>query len=431
VALRLRRVACGVATRACASFKQDALLWRHAQVAGARDAQRTVSAHARARAQQPNRAPTQEHFARHAFLLGSRAPSIADFGFMGPLAGHLAQDPLPSCMLQCTAPLVSDYVERLAGWQPNPRALDRLLQHGGRSGSGSSSGGSSGGVVSPSCAALAAAGAAACAPGVLLGGGSTAPAPGVVGLAPADPQQPQQGRLVLQLAQPATSSSSSDGARAVDEVPPCMLQLLHHMFQEQVPVMQSALRLLQAWAQQQQQQPQQPQQQQQQERGSAAGSWRQVPRFLGRHTFTLFDPQTGRAASSQQQRVASSYTAWRAAEVVAWYLALAGDARAAVHQLLLDVSAVGGSGGSGGSSSSVRAVAGSSVSSSSSSSSNCGGGGGGGDGGAACPQALGSVDAVAAFGKLVRLVQACGRIERQGNKVVVWVAHQAGRCSKL
>jgi alpha-beta hydrolase superfamily lysophospholipase/glutathione S-transferase len=54
----------------------------------------------------------EAHFAEHPFLLGSR-PSIADFGFMGPLYAHLGRDPVPRALMEAKAPRVYDWVCRM------------------------------------------------------------------------------------------------------------------------------------------------------------------------------------------------------------------------------------------------------------------------------------------------------------------------------
>ena len=56
--------------------------------------------------------------ARRRFLLGDR-PSLADFGFMGPMFRHLAQDPTPADWMRARAPGVYAWVGRM--W--NARAL--------------------------------------------------------------------------------------------------------------------------------------------------------------------------------------------------------------------------------------------------------------------------------------------------------------------
>ncbi len=52
------------------------------------------------------------HFSKHDFLLGGR-PSIADFGFMGPLYAHLFRDPAPGELMHRLAPEVCRWVERM------------------------------------------------------------------------------------------------------------------------------------------------------------------------------------------------------------------------------------------------------------------------------------------------------------------------------
>ncbi|MEZ4331556.1 MAG: glutathione S-transferase family protein [Myxococcota bacterium] len=50
--------------------------------------------------------------ARRRFLLGDR-PSVADFGFMGPMFRHLAQDPTPADWMRARAPGVYAWVGRM------------------------------------------------------------------------------------------------------------------------------------------------------------------------------------------------------------------------------------------------------------------------------------------------------------------------------
>ncbi|MFT5579996.1 MAG: glutathione S-transferase [Paraglaciecola psychrophila] len=58
------------------------------------------------------------HFSRHRFLLGD-APTLADFGFIGPLYAHLGRDPYPMLQMQSRAPHVYQWVSRM-------RLLDEL-----------------------------------------------------------------------------------------------------------------------------------------------------------------------------------------------------------------------------------------------------------------------------------------------------------------
>jgi len=57
-------------------------------------------------------ADLNKHFAVHDFLLGG-APSIADFGFFGPLYAHLYRDPYPGKLMKKIAPHVAKWVERM------------------------------------------------------------------------------------------------------------------------------------------------------------------------------------------------------------------------------------------------------------------------------------------------------------------------------
>ena len=52
------------------------------------------------------------HFADHPYLLGLR-PTIADFGFIGPLYAHLGRDPHPAALMQRQAHRVWRWVERM------------------------------------------------------------------------------------------------------------------------------------------------------------------------------------------------------------------------------------------------------------------------------------------------------------------------------
>ncbi len=61
--------------------------------------------------------------ARRRFLLGD-APSIADFGMMGPMLRHFGQDPTPSDLMRSRAPGVYAWVARV--W--NTKAADRATE---------------------------------------------------------------------------------------------------------------------------------------------------------------------------------------------------------------------------------------------------------------------------------------------------------------
>ncbi|MFT5692613.1 MAG: glutathione S-transferase [Oceanicoccus sp.] len=58
------------------------------------------------------------HFANHRFILGD-APTMADFGFIGPMYAHLGRDPYPMLLMQAKAPNVYQWVTRM-------RILDEL-----------------------------------------------------------------------------------------------------------------------------------------------------------------------------------------------------------------------------------------------------------------------------------------------------------------
>lgn len=54
----------------------------------------------------------ERHFAVHPFLFGDK-PSIADFGLMGPMYGHLSRDPYPKRVLIEPRPQLKAWVERM------------------------------------------------------------------------------------------------------------------------------------------------------------------------------------------------------------------------------------------------------------------------------------------------------------------------------
>ncbi len=58
------------------------------------------------------------HLAGSPYLLGGR-PTIADYGFMGPLYAHLARDPYPSVLMKRRAPRVWRWVERMNAPDPD------------------------------------------------------------------------------------------------------------------------------------------------------------------------------------------------------------------------------------------------------------------------------------------------------------------------
>lgn len=53
-----------------------------------------------------------DHFLAHPYLLGGR-PSIADFGMMAAMFGHLGRDPVPAHLMKLTAPNVYRWTERM------------------------------------------------------------------------------------------------------------------------------------------------------------------------------------------------------------------------------------------------------------------------------------------------------------------------------
>ena len=63
-----------------------------------------------------------------AYLLGN-APSIADFGFMGPMLRHFGQDPTPADLMRERGPAVYAWVARVWNARPSeaaPRFVDRI-----------------------------------------------------------------------------------------------------------------------------------------------------------------------------------------------------------------------------------------------------------------------------------------------------------------
>ena len=62
--------------------------------------------------------------AERPFLLGER-PTIADFGFMGPMFHHLSQDPTPGELMRQRAPRVYAWVARM--WEAAPAPDDAAL----------------------------------------------------------------------------------------------------------------------------------------------------------------------------------------------------------------------------------------------------------------------------------------------------------------
>lgn len=245
-----------------------------------------------------------------------------------------------------------------------------------------------------------------------------------------------------------SSGSSSDyGTRRVsNSVPASALPLLHHMLQEQVPVICSTLRLLRTWMLQQHQQQhtetidhnsssKAPSRKHRILQAPDGCRWLVVPRVLGTHSFELYDPASGRVAF-RGARAAFSYVAWRAAEVSESIESLGQADGAALQQLLQQTSAVGTSSSSGGSQdSSVRATAGSNSPSNSSDHSRCR------EASIGDPSALaggtvsatsytsgvaGYVDAAAAMCELTHLVRECGTIGRMANQVVVKLECPAG-----
>lgn len=61
----------------------------------------------------------ERHFAAQPFLFGTR-PSVADFGLIGPLYGHLGRDPWPRRNLVAPRPALAAWIERMNA--PVPRS---------------------------------------------------------------------------------------------------------------------------------------------------------------------------------------------------------------------------------------------------------------------------------------------------------------------
>jgi hypothetical protein len=167
-----------------------------------------------------------------------------------------------------------------------------------------------------------------------------------------------------------------------DVVATTLLPLLVHMFEEQMPVICSTLELLK------QQVHKERQQHQGFENGDGLkgesrgwwgdGGWLRLPRSLGKHCFTLYDPVSGQVAA-EGERAGSAYVAWRAALLAHWYEALAAEDKEDVRDVLRQIDGAW----------SARAAG------------------------------RGPVDAAGAFAAMLRLVRECGPIERRHNKI--WV----------
>ena len=65
----------------------------------------------------------EAHFRAHMFLLGGRAPTLADFALMGPLYAHLALDPYPCGIVRGRAPALASWIDRMNGLRPADDAL--------------------------------------------------------------------------------------------------------------------------------------------------------------------------------------------------------------------------------------------------------------------------------------------------------------------
>jgi hypothetical protein len=71
----------------------------------------------------------EAHLDRHDYVLGGR-PSLADFGLMGPLYGHIFRDPVSGVDVRTRYPLVADWVERTNNSNAvNARTYNQSLWH--------------------------------------------------------------------------------------------------------------------------------------------------------------------------------------------------------------------------------------------------------------------------------------------------------------
>lgn len=60
----------------------------------------------------------EAHFAQHPYLFGG-APSLGDYGLLGPLFAHLGRDPVPADLMKRRAPKVYRWVERMNAPDPD------------------------------------------------------------------------------------------------------------------------------------------------------------------------------------------------------------------------------------------------------------------------------------------------------------------------
>lgn len=66
------------------------------------------------------------HLRSHPYLLGANA-TLGDFALMGPLYAHLYRDPVPGALLKMRTPFVADWVDRLRGMheaREQPHSVD-------------------------------------------------------------------------------------------------------------------------------------------------------------------------------------------------------------------------------------------------------------------------------------------------------------------
>lgn len=64
---------------------------------------------------------------RRAFLMGD-APTIADFGLMGPMFRHFGQDPTPAEIMRTRAPAVYEWVARMWNAKPSARGTKLMAE---------------------------------------------------------------------------------------------------------------------------------------------------------------------------------------------------------------------------------------------------------------------------------------------------------------
>ena len=169
------------------------------------------------------------HLQSHRYFLGANA-SLIDFALMGPLYAHMYRDPVPGYLMKTRTPFVADWVDRLRGLhepreQPHMPDDDGVPRRARDVGAGSPS-------------------VAGCGGGA--GAGAYCPPP----LVPC-------------------------AVEAADEVPETALPMIAMALREQLPIIRDTARALTAYRAQTH------------GAGAAAGAGEDVPRFIGRHEFTI------------------------------------------------------------------------------------------------------------------------------------------------